>query len=57
MAMPEVNGPSVAADEAAFTAAVAEATADTDRRQQQAAAFQDTRTPTGDVTAGQERLV
>jgi hypothetical protein len=35
---------------------VAEATAASDRRQEQAAAFQNARTPTTDVTAGQERL-
>jgi hypothetical protein len=55
--IPEPSGPTLAADEAAFAAAQAQAQADTERRQQQAAAFQDQRTPPAPgVTAGQQRL-
>jgi hypothetical protein len=55
--IPEPSGESKAADEAAFAASLAETTADNDRRQAQAKAFQESRTPTSDVVAGQERLV
>ena len=52
MTIPEPSGEQKARDERAF----AQATADTERRQQQAAAFQNTRTPTADVRAGEKRL-
>jgi hypothetical protein len=54
--IPEASGPTKQADEQAFAAQVAEAQAASDARQQQAGVFQESRTPTEDVTAGQERL-
>jgi hypothetical protein len=56
MAIPVPSEPGKTADEAALEAAVAQATADTQRRQAQAKVFQESRTPTRDVKAGEERL-
>jgi hypothetical protein len=57
MSIPELSGEQKAADEAAFAAAQAASEAAEELRQQQAAAFQESRTPAAGVTAGQEVLL
>ena len=55
MTVPDPSGEQKARDEAAFTAALNEAMAASDRRQAQSAGFMDREAP-GDVDAGAEQL-